>query len=114
MMLVLTAAGDPPAPLVKNPATDAKFVGRWMVTFQNGVIESCEVRDNGSASESETLRSSDGQVTQQAGSIIITFADDRVERWNPVGRRMVVEHWCPASSFPAGDRVVGIADRVQR
>jgi hypothetical protein len=89
-------------------------VGRWMVTFADGVIESCEVRNDGSASESETLRSSEGRVSQQAGAILITFADDRVERWTAVDKRMVVEHWFPAAAYPAGDKVVGIADRVQQ
>jgi hypothetical protein len=111
---VLSAAGDPPAPQAKNPGHDAKFVGRWMVTFANGVIESCEVPNDGTASESETLRSSEGKATQQAGAIVITFADDRVERWTAVDKRMVVEHWFPAAAYPAGDKVVGIADRVQQ
>jgi hypothetical protein len=84
------------------------------VTFSNGVIESCEVRSDGSASESETLRSSEGKVSQQAGAIVVTFADDRVERWTAVDKRMVVEHWFPATAYPAGERVVGIADRVQQ
>jgi hypothetical protein len=113
LALVLTASGDPPPEPAKNPDVDTKFVGRWMVTFENGVIESCEVRSDGKASESETLRSSDGQVTPQGRSIVITFADDRVERWTAVEKRMVVEHWCPAAAFPAGNRVIGIADRVQ-
>jgi hypothetical protein len=113
LTLALSAAGDPPAAPAKNPGPDAKFVGRWMVTFENGVIESCEVRNDGSASESETLRSSEGKVSQEAGSIVITFADDRVERWTAVGKRMVVEHFCPAAAYPAENKVMGIADRVQ-
>jgi hypothetical protein len=113
LVLAVSAAGDPPAPPAKNPSPDAKFVGRWMVTFANGVVESCEVRNDGSAAESETLRSSEGTVSQQAGAIVITFADDRVERWTAVDKRMVVEHWFPATAYPAGDKVVGIADRVQ-
>ena len=114
LTLALSAAGDPPAPQSQNPGPDAKFVGRWMVTFSNGVIESCEVRSDGSASERETLRSSEGKVSQQVGSVVITFADDRVERWTAVDRRMVVEHWFPAAAYPAEERVVGIADRVQQ
>jgi hypothetical protein len=114
LTLALSAAGDPSAPPAMNPRPDAKFVGRWMVAFSNGVIESCEVRGDGSASESETLRSSEGKVSQQAGAIVITFADERVERWTAVDKRMVVEHWCPASACPAGERVMGIADRVQQ
>jgi hypothetical protein len=114
LTLALSAAGDPPAPPAKNPGPEAKFVGRWMITFSNGVVESCEVRNDGSASESEPLRSSEGKVSQQAGAIVVTFADDRVERWTAVDRRMVVEHWPTAAAYPAGERVVGIADRVQQ
>jgi hypothetical protein len=114
LTLVLPVAGDPPAPQAKNPGPDAKFVGRWMVTFANGVIESCEVRNDGTACERETLRSSEGKVTQEAGALVISFADDRVERWTAVDKRMVVEHWFPAAAYPAGDKVAGIADRVQQ
>jgi hypothetical protein len=28
-------------------------------------------------------------VSQQAGAVVITFADDRVERWTAVDKRMV-------------------------
>jgi hypothetical protein len=113
LTLAFSAAGGSPAP-AKNLGLDAKYVGRWMVTFSNGVIESCEVRNDGTATESETLRSSEGKVSPQAGAVVITFADDRVERWTAVDKRMVVEHWCPAAAYPAGDKVVGIADRVQQ
>jgi hypothetical protein len=51
-------------------------------------------------------------VSQQAVAILVTFADDRVERWTAVDKRMVVEHWFPAAAYPAGDKVLGIADRV--
>ena len=114
LTLALSAAGDPPLPPAKNPDLDARYVGRWMVTFSNGVIESCEVGKDGNASERETLRSSEGKVSQQAGAVVITFADDRVERWTAVDKRMVVEHWPSAAAYPAGDKVVGIADRVQQ
>jgi hypothetical protein len=45
------------------------------------------------------------------GAIVITFDDDRTERWTPVGKRMVVEHGYQSSQFPCGAAVRGIADR---
>ena len=44
------------------------------------------------------------------GSVVIVYQDDRIERWTPVGKRMIVEHWYPGARFPAGGPVLGIAD----
>src|SRR5260221_8006508 len=40
---------------------------------------------------SELARSSGGRATFVAGTALVVFDDDRVERWTRVGRRMVVE-----------------------
>jgi hypothetical protein len=39
--------------------------------------------------------------------------DDRLERWTLVSKRMVVEHWFPASQVPVATPVLGIAERSQ-
>ena len=44
--------------------------------------------------------------------MVIRFADDRLERWTIVGKRIVVEHWCPAAAYPGEARVLGIAERA--
>jgi hypothetical protein len=82
------------------------------VTFANGVVETCEVRADGTASESEPHRSADGKVETSGSALVITFEDGRVERWNLISGRVVVEHWCPAAAYPAGASVVGVADRL--
>ena len=101
----LTSAGDPPPPEVSLPA------GEWSIEFANGVVETCELRKDGTASESEPNRKSDGKAVDKGGALVIVFDDDRTERWTPVGKRMVVEHWYPSSKFPCGNPVLGIADR---
>jgi len=83
-------------------------VGRWSVEFTNGVKEVCDVRRNGTASVVEPLRSSTGNAEAKEGSVVLVFQDDRVERWTPVGSRMVVEHWAASVQFPAGTPVLGI------
>jgi hypothetical protein len=108
----LYAAGDPPAPL-KNPGTPPQFVGKWTVTFANGVVETCGVRADFTASESEPRRSAEGNAELKDGTFVILFADDRVERWTVVDKRMVVEHFFPGTEYPAGARVLGIADLMQ-
>ncbi len=105
----LRAAGDPPA---KNPGTPPQFVGKWTVTFANGVVETCEVRADWTACESEPKRSADGKAEYKDNALVIIFGDDRVERWTTIDRRVVVEHFYPVSEFPAGHRVLGIADRT--
>jgi hypothetical protein len=112
LLLALPVAGDRPAPQAKNPRTPCQFIGRWTVTFANGVVETCHVRADWTACESEPKRSADGKAEVRDHALVITFADDRVERWTAVDKRMVVEHWFPGESYPAGVRVLGIADRV--
>jgi hypothetical protein len=102
----LCAAGDPPA-LAKNPSP--QLAGKWTVTFANGVVETCEIRADWTASESEPRRSADGKVEGKDNALVITFADDRVERWTAVDKRVVVEHFFPGAEYPAGSRVLGIA-----
>ncbi len=104
-VFALGSAGNAPAPERSLPA------GEWSVEFANGVVETCEIRKDGTATESEPLRKSDGKAVDKDGAIVIVFDDDRTERWTPVGKRMVVEHWYPSSKFPCGTPVRGIADR---
>src|SRR4051794_32388075 len=92
--LSLAGLADPPKPLA--PA-DNLPVGKWTVEFANGVTEVCEINKEGMASVVEPLRSSKGKVEVRGSAFLIIFEDDRGERWTPVGRRMIVEHWFPAS-----------------
>ena len=94
-------------------ATAAMPVGRWSLEFTNGVKEASEIREDGSASVVEPRRTSSGKGAANGGAFVITFEDDRVERWTPVGLWMVVEHWASASEFPSGKPVLGIAERVR-
>src|SRR6516165_4882670 len=100
----LASAGNAPALERALPA------GEWSVEFANGVVETCEIRKDGTASESEPNRKSDGKAVDKDGALVITFGDDRTERWTRVGKRMVVEHWDPSSQYPCGKPVLGIAE----
>jgi hypothetical protein len=103
LLLPLFAPADPPAPV--GP------VGKWRVTFANGVVETCTF-EQGTATESEPLRQSTGTPAAQDGAFVIAFGDDRTERWTAVGNKWVVEHWFPSATYPAGRPVVGIAKRL--
>lgn len=98
------------APRLRNP-DPAHPVGSWRITFANGVIETCEIKPDGSATESEPLRSSPGKWKVVDRSIIVTFDDNRLERWTNDGERWRVEHWCPVAAYPEGSPVVGVAKR---
>ena len=95
-------------PLLGRPGLP---VGRWNIEFANGVAETCVIREDGTASVVEPLRSSGGKAAVEGGSSLIRFDDDRIERWTPVGTRMVVEHWPPGSTIEAAKPVLGVADR---
>ncbi len=105
----LTSVGDPPKPDAAEGLPD----GKWSVEFANGVVETCEIKKDGTASVVEPLRSSAGKVTVKDGAFLIACEDDRLERWTPVGKRMVVEHWFPGSQVPVVTPVLGIAERPQ-
>lgn len=91
------------------PPRVALPAGKWRVEFANGVVETCEFQPDATAAVVEPARSADGTVATKNDEVVVTFADDRVERWTPAGKRMLVEHWCPASAFPAGKPVLGVA-----
>jgi hypothetical protein len=90
----------------------AAVKGKWTVEFTNGVTEVCRIGKDGEASVEEPLRRSDGTAVVQGGSVVITFQDDRVERWTAVGKRVVVEHWFPGARFPTAPPALGIATRT--
>jgi hypothetical protein len=73
----LASAGNAPAPQRSLPA------GEWSVEFANGVVETCAIRKDGTASESEPNRKTDGKPVDKDGALVITFDDDRTERWTP-------------------------------
>ena len=91
-------------------------VGKWRVDFTNGVTELCDVfifDDEGHVTVEEPRRRSRGRLEVKGGSVVMTFNDDRVERWTPVGQRFVVEHWFPGSRLPTATPVLGIAERAR-
>ena len=96
-----------------GPQRPFAVVGKWKIEFANAVTEACEIDKEGKASVVEPLRSSAGQAEAKGGSLVIAFADDRVERWTPVGKKFVVEHWFPASLLPVAIPVLGIAEPAQ-
>jgi len=103
--------GDVPAP---NTMPEANLVvGQWRVEFANGVMEVCAMAKAGTAFVIEAQRAAGGKTTVRNGSVVIVYDDDRVERWTPVGKRMVVEHWYPGSSMMTATPVLGIAERLQ-
>lgn len=103
-----TAAGSSPPQTMPERDLPA---GTWCIEFANRVLETCEIRNDGTASVAEPRRMSSGKTSVQDGSVLIHFDDDRVERWTAVGERQVVEHWFPASQFSIGTPVLGIAQR---
>jgi hypothetical protein len=108
----LSASARAPAPLPRRER-DGLPVGRWTVRFDNGVVQTCEVRGNGTIHVVEPHRNSGGKAVLAGRSVVITCDDDRAERWTRSQGRMVVEHWFPASAYPAGRAVRGVAERAR-
>jgi hypothetical protein len=104
LVLPLISAADPPKPEQALPD------GKWSVEFANGVIEKVEIKKDGTARVTEPARESDGKVTVVPGAFLFVCEDGRVERWTPVGKRMVVEHWASVDQMASGAPVKGIAD----
>jgi len=108
-----TVAKDPAAKDPVPQGVDDAFVGQWTVEFTNGVSQTCEIREDRTASVIEPRRTSAGNAALKDNSVVITFKDDVVERWTPVGKRFVVEFWFPGSGFPTTSPLLGIADRAK-
>jgi hypothetical protein len=107
LTLPRTAPGDPPAP----PKADrAPPVGKWTVEFANGVFEKVEIKKDGTATVTEPARTSDGKVTATQDTYLFVCEDGRIDRWTPVGKWMVVEHWASLDQTANGPPVRGIAD----
>jgi hypothetical protein len=112
-LLIVLSLGFAPAPVYRErAATPRSLAGDWDVTFTNGVVEKCEVRADGTASVVEPARSSWGRAEAKGNSVVMTFEDGRVERWSAGGAGVTVEHWFPASRYPAGPAVLGRAKRT--
>ncbi len=101
---------DGPRPLIPTAGLPT---GKWVVEFANGVVEQCEIRADETVSVVEPRRASTGKVSIKAASFVIVCEDDRVERWTPVGKRFVVEHWASGSQILTGMPVLGIAELGQ-
>jgi hypothetical protein len=110
--------GDRPRPPATEtglgrPPQAALPIGKWKVEFANGVIEECHIGDGGECTVEEPRRKSNGVAEFKGGSVVIAFSDNRVERWTPVAKRYVVEHWFPASQVPVTSSVLGIAEAAR-
>jgi hypothetical protein len=105
----------PPAPEARpNSLTEAALpVGKWKVEFSNGVTEVCHIGKGGESTVEEPWRTANGMAEVKGGSVVIGFYDNRIERWTPVGKRYVVEHWFPAAQVPVTTPVLGIAEAGQ-
>jgi len=110
--LTLPSEGYAPAPFPRSRPRSNSLVGKWTVKFTNGVIQTSELRKNGTASVVERNRSSTGKAVARNGAVVIHFKDDRAERWTVRGKQVMVEHWFPASTYPSGGRVLGFAKRL--
>jgi hypothetical protein len=105
--LAVAAAG---APRLKTP-DPALPAGKWRVVFDNGVVQTCDIDRDGAASVTEPLRASPGKCKVLDAAVVITFDDDRIERWTKIDAGWTVEHWCPTAAYGMTPPVVGKARR---
>src|SRR5688500_9452864 len=84
----------------------------WRVEFANGVVQTNEFMDYGVASVIEPRRRAGGDVKYEAGGAVVSYGDNRTERWTLVGSRFVVEHWAPSSAMWSERGVLGIAEKA--
>jgi hypothetical protein len=96
---------------VWQPGRFPQADGRWSSSTESS-RRVRSIHKDGKASVVEPRRSSDGKAILKDGVAILLFKDDRLERWTPIGRRIVVEHWFPSARFPKGIPVRGLAQRV--
>jgi hypothetical protein len=103
-----------PGPVPQTSPEASLPVGTWRVEYANGVTEVCDIQKDGTATVVEPVRFAGGKAVVNGSAVVMVFENGRVQRWTPVGKRLVVEHWFPGSQFPtASPGVLGIAERTQ-
>ena len=109
------SGGPPPLPQpVPHPGAKASLpAGKWAVEYANQITEVCEVQKDGTATIVQPVRIAGGKAVVSGGSVVMIFDNGRVQRWTPAGKRFVVEHWLPGSSFSAKPDVLGIAEHAR-
>lgn len=98
--------------LQAQPQQPARPLGKWQIEFSNKVVEICQIEASGEVFVDEARRLSAGKAVQKGEVTVISFADNRLERWTPVGNRFVVEHWAQGNQLPVTAPVLGIAERT--
>jgi hypothetical protein len=88
---------------------ESRLAGSWTVTFANGVYQWSDIGSDRTVSVLESRRRSAGRVELRDGFTLVVYDDDRLERWTRVAHKAVVEHWYPATAYPAKAPVVGVA-----
>ena len=85
-------------------------IGKWLIAFNNDVVEDVEVRSNGTASVTEAKRKSEGIVSYNEGVVTITFDDGRLERWteDAASPMTKVQHWVSKDQV-TGEGIIGRA-----
>jgi hypothetical protein len=86
------------------------MAGSWRIKFSNGVEEQCVLKADRTARVWEPRRQSAGKIEVREGRVLIVSDDGRLERWTPIGRRAVVEHWASSTDYPQTSPVLGIAE----
>jgi hypothetical protein len=112
------SGGDPPSVPAPMSAPDVDLpAGRWQAKFSNGVTEVCEIQKDGAVALVEPAQIPGRKVAANSTSVVITFEKGQVQRWTPIGDRVVIEHWFPGAPLrmetakPA--EVLGLAQRVE-
>lgn len=101
-----------PIGVTPRPKDAPAWGGTWWTKFANGVNQRNTMRQADCRGGNDHGWSSEGKIDHDNGRIIVTYDDDRIERWTRVRHRMVVEHWHPASAYPDATPIVGIAERT--
>ena len=86
-------------------------LGKFEVTFMNGVVEKCEFLEDATVTVTEENRASIGRAEVHDGNILIRYDDDRIEQWSLVDGAYLVNHWHPISSWPDQSSQVGLAEK---
>jgi hypothetical protein len=97
-------------PRVKNsPLTPfGAFAGTWTVRYANNTTREYTIAEDGSVTDQDKRRA---RLKRKGGVVLLDFGDDKLERlklqtaWN--GKLLLVAHYSPASTYPAGKPVPG-------
>ncbi|MCI0359640.1 MAG: hypothetical protein L0211_14280 [Planctomycetaceae bacterium] len=97
-----------------KPGPWASLAGSWKIAYANGAVRRYTIEEEGSVVFVEEQRR--GTLAKRDRDVVLDFGDGKLERLGLVNETLLIEHFNPATSYPAGEplRARGVKEEAVR